>query len=77
MTMRQALEAAMHREGGADVFATLRQNGVFFVDEDTMAGAVHAVYCSVMADHAEPNEKDRAQARALIESIREVSPSPS
>jgi hypothetical protein len=73
MTMRETLEAAMHREGGADVFAALRQRGVFVVDEETMAGAVHSVYCSVMADHTEPNEKDRAQARALLESIQQAS----
>jgi hypothetical protein len=73
MTMRQALEEAMHREGGADAFESLRQNGMFVVDEDTMAGAVHSVYCSVMADHTEPNEKDRAQARQLLESIRTAS----
>jgi hypothetical protein len=70
MTMRNALEKAMHREGGEDVFASLRENGLFVVDEDTMAGAIHAVYCSVVAaDHAEPNEKDHSQARALLESI--------
>jgi hypothetical protein len=74
MTIRQALEEAMHRPGGVDAFESLRQNGLFVVDEDTMAGAVHAVYCSVMADHSEPNEKDRSQARALLESIQQGSP---
>jgi hypothetical protein len=73
MTMRDTLESAMHRTGGKDVFAELEKSGVFVVDENTMAGAVHAVYCSVM-DHQEPNEKDRAQARALIESIRGTTP---
>jgi hypothetical protein len=72
MTVRDALEKAMHREGGADAFESLRQNGLFVVDEDTMAGAIHAVYCSVIAtDHAEPNEKDRAQARAMLDNIRQ------
>jgi hypothetical protein len=72
MTMREALEKAMHREGGADAFALLRQNGLFVVDENTMAGAIHAVYCSVVAaDHSEPNEKDHAQARALLENIQQ------
>jgi hypothetical protein len=70
MTMRDSLEKAMHREGGVDAFESLRQNGLFMVDEDTMAGAIHAVYCSVVAaDHSEPNEKDHAQARALLENI--------
>ena len=71
MTMRHVLEQAMHREGGADAFAALRQSGLFVVDEDTMAGAIHAVYCSVVADHNEPNEKDHAQARQLLASIEE------
>ena len=70
MTMRQTLEMAMHREGGADAFESLRRNGLFVVDEDTMAGAIHAVYCSVTADHSEPNEKDRMQARQMLESIQ-------
>jgi hypothetical protein len=70
MTVRDALEKAMHRGGGVDAFESLRQDGLFVVDEDTMAGAIHAVYCSVVAtDHSEPNEKDRAQARALLENI--------
>jgi hypothetical protein len=70
MTVRDALEKAMHREGGADAFESLRQNGLFVVDEDTMAGAIHAIYCSVVAaDHSEPNEKDHVQARALLENI--------
>ena len=72
MTVRDALEKAMHREGGVDAFESLRQNGLFVVDEDTMAGAIHAVYCSVVAtDHAEPNEKDHAQARQLLASIEQ------
>jgi hypothetical protein len=72
MTVRDALEKAMHREGGVDAFESLRQNGLFVVDEDTMAGAIHAVYCSVIAtDHTEPNEKDHAQARAMLENIRQ------
>jgi hypothetical protein len=75
MTMREALEKAMHREGGADAFALLRQNDLFLVDEDTMAGAIHAVYCSVVAtDHTEPNEKDHAQARAMLDSIGQSTP---
>jgi hypothetical protein len=72
MTVRDALEKAMHREGGVDAFESLRQDGLFVVDEDTMAGAIHAVYCSVVAaDHSEPNDKDHAQARALLASIGE------
>ena len=73
MTVRDSLEKAMHREGGVDAFESLRQNGLFIVDEDTMAGAIHAVYCSVI-DHSEPNEKDHAQARAMLESIGQSTP---
>jgi hypothetical protein len=38
-------------------------------DEDTMTAAIHNVYCGIMADHAQPNEKDRDQARQMIAAI--------
>jgi hypothetical protein len=40
-------------------------------DVDSMTQAIHKVYCGIMADHAEPNEKDREQARQLIAAIGE------
>ena len=31
--------------------------------------AIHEVYCGMMADHDQPNDKDRDQARQLIAAI--------
>ena len=66
MTVQQALEEAMHHETSAGVMNALVQQGVWMADEDTMTAAIHNVYCGIMADHADPNEKDRDQARRLI-----------
>ena len=69
MAMRQALDAAK-RSGSADgAINSLIAQGVWMADEDTMTEAIHKVYCGIMADHAQPNEKDREQARQLIAAI--------
>jgi hypothetical protein len=44
---------------------------VWMADEDTLTQAIHHVYCGIMADHQQPNEKDRDQARQLIAAIGE------
>jgi hypothetical protein len=69
MTVQEALEAAMHHETPAGVMNALIQQGVWMGDEDTMTAAIHNVYCGIMADHDQPNEKDRDQARRLIGAI--------
>jgi hypothetical protein len=69
MTMRQALDEAMHRQSPDDAIRALVQRGVWVADEDTMTEAVHQVYCGIMADHEHPNEKDRDQARQLIAAV--------
>ncbi len=69
MTMRQALDEAMHGETTDAAIRTLVRRGVWMADEDTMTQAIHDVYCGIMADHEHPNEKDRDQARQLIASI--------
>jgi len=68
-TMRQALEAAMHLPEG-ETLRRLEENGLAITNVDTMAQAIHEVYCGIMADHDHPNEKDRAQARAMLEAIQ-------
>jgi len=35
-----------------------------------MSQAIHDVYCGIAADHAEPNEKDHAQALAMIAALQ-------
>jgi hypothetical protein len=46
------------------------ERGVALADEETMSQAIHEVYCGIAADHATPDEKDHAQALALIASLR-------
>ncbi len=69
MSVQKAFEEAMHHETPAGVMDALIQQGVWMVDEDTMTAAIHNVYCGIMADHAQPNDKDRAQARQMIAAI--------
>lgn len=69
MTMREALDEAMHRENADGAMSALLERGVWMADVDTMTQAIHSVYCGIMADHEHPNEKDRDQARQLIAAI--------
>jgi len=69
MTTRDALEEAMHRENVDGAMSALLERGVWMADVDTMTQAIHTVYCGIMADHEQPNEKDREQARQLIAAI--------
>lgn len=69
MTVRQALDEAMHRTTTDEAMRTLMERGVWMADADTMSQAIHDVYCGIMADHDHPNEKDRDQARQLIAAI--------
>ena len=72
MTMLEALDAAMHRESSDEAMAALKERGIAIVDLDTMSTAVHDVYCGIMADHEHPNEKDRDQARRLLEAMQKA-----
>ena len=69
MTIRQALDDAMHRETPDEAMHALLERGVWMADADAMSQAIHQVYCGIMADHEHPNEKDRDQARQLIAAI--------
>ena len=71
MTMRDALDEAMQRENVDDAMRTLIEREVWMADVDTMTQAIHKVYCGIMADHEQPNEKDREQARQLVAAIGE------
>ena len=72
MTTRDALDEAMHRETVDEAMSTLLEREVWLADVDTMTHAIHTVYCGIMADHQQPNEKDRDQARQLIAAIGAV-----
>ena len=49
--------------------STLIERGVWMTDADSMTQAIHQVYCGIMADHDQPNDKDHDQARRLIAAI--------
>jgi hypothetical protein len=69
MTVREALDEAMHHKTTDGAMNALIERGVWMADEDTMTAAIHNVYCGIMADHEHPNERDRDQARQLIAAI--------
>jgi hypothetical protein len=70
MTMQQALIDAMHLPEGSDTVARIHESGLAVADADTMSWAIHDVYCGIIADHQHPNDKDRAQAEALIAALQ-------
>jgi hypothetical protein len=72
MTMRQALVQAMHLPDDGDTVRKLHENGLAVADVDTMSRAIHDVYCGIMADHEGPNDKDRDQARTMIEALQKA-----
>jgi hypothetical protein len=65
MTMRDALEQALNMPQGETV-RRLTEGGMAVANEDTMSQAIHDVYCEIKADHSQPNDKDRDQARSMI-----------
>jgi hypothetical protein len=67
--MRESLDQALHLPEGETV-RRLREYGLAVVNVDTMAQAIHDVYCGIMADHDHPNEKDRNQAEAMVAAIQ-------
>jgi tRNA uridine 5-carbamoylmethylation protein Kti12 len=71
--MREALERAMGREPDPETMQRLQEGGLAVLTQDTVSQAVHDVYCGIMADHQEPSEKDRQQARALIAALQQQS----
>lgn len=72
MAMKEALEAAMRSGSAEQAVSALQANGAALVTLDTMTQAVHDVYCGIMADHEHPNEKDRAQAQQLLDSLNKA-----
>ena len=69
-TMHEALEQAMGHHLEPATMERIRAGGLTIAHEDTMSQAIHDVYCGIMADHFEPNDKDREQARAMIAALQ-------
>ena len=40
------------------------------LSQDTMSQAIHDVYCGILADHSDPNEKDMDQARQMVAALQ-------
>jgi hypothetical protein len=71
MSMRETLEQALNIPQGETVHR-LQEAGLAIASEDTMAQAIHDVYCGIMADHSHPSEKDHEQARSMIAALQKV-----
>ena len=69
MTMREALEQALRMPEG-QTSRQLEASGIAFANADTMAQAIHDVFCGIMADHDHPNDKDRDQAKSLLAALQ-------
>jgi hypothetical protein len=76
MNMRESLVRAMHLPADSETVQRIHESGLAIADQETMSRAIHDVYCGIMADHYEPNEKDRAQAAAMIEALRKHAKEP-
>jgi hypothetical protein len=72
-TMHQALEQAMGHHFEPATIERIHGEGMAIAHVDTMSQAIHDVYCGIMADHFEPNEKDREQAQAMIDALQRAS----
>ena len=70
MSIGDSLVQAMHLPPDSDSVRRIHESGLAVADHDTMSQAIHDVYCGIMADHEEPNDKDRAQAQAMIDALR-------
>jgi hypothetical protein len=76
MSMRASLVEAMHLQADSDTVHRINESGLAVADHETMSQAIHDVYCGIMADHQHPNDKDRDQARAMIEAIQKHTAAP-
>ena len=70
MSNLDSLLSALRTTPDSELGAWMLQRGVALADEETLSQALHDVYCGIAADHPTPNEKDHAQALALISSLR-------
>jgi hypothetical protein len=74
MASRESLVQAMRLSD--DTIRRINAEGVALADLDTMSRAIHDVYCGIMADHEHPNDKDRDQARSMIEALQRHAAAP-
>jgi hypothetical protein len=70
MSTLESLLEAMQLTPDSDTARWMRDRGVAVADSETMAQAIHEVYCGIAADHDQPNEKDHQQALAMIAALQ-------
>jgi hypothetical protein len=70
MSDLEALLRSMRATDDGELGRWMLERGVALADEETLSQAVHDVYCGIAANHPTPNEKDHAQALALIAALR-------
>ena len=70
MASLESLLEAMRLPSDSALPAWMLERGMILADEETMSQAIHEVYCGIAADHPEPNEKDHAQALAMIAALQ-------
>ena len=75
MTARDSLIQAMGLPNDSDTIRRINDTGVAVADVDTMSQAIHDVYCGIAADHQHPSDKDREQARSMIEALQKIASS--
>jgi hypothetical protein len=74
-TIGESLAAAMRLPEDGETVKRLHDGGLAVSDEGTMSQAIHDVYCGIVADHDHPNDKDREQARALMDALQKIASS--
>ena len=71
-TARDSLIQAMGLSNDSATIQRINESGVAVADVDTMSQAIHDVYCGIAADHQHPSDKDREQARAMIDALQKI-----
>ncbi len=74
-SISDSLAKAMRLTEDSGTVQRLHDGGLAIADEGTMSHAIHDVYCGIVADHQHPNDKDREQARALMEAMQRIASS--
>ena len=70
MSNQDSLLGALGLSAESETARWMMERGIALADEETMAQAIHDVYCGIAADHKEPNEKDHRQALAMIGALQ-------
>ena len=70
MSDLESLLEQMRLSADSETARWMHERGIALADEETLAQAIHDVYCGIAADHDQPNEKDHQQALAMIGALQ-------